>query len=816
MKRLVASILLIAWVLSSSLCVFADYATTDNHFIKQEKDAITREEAVAIFVRSIGLDTTRTNPNILWQFQDYGKISSVYTREIATAISAGMVSGYEDKTFRPLENITRVEALVILNRILGTRSLPAHISLSFFDTPLWAEADISRLTASGIVQGYGNGYLGAKDNLSRSQTVLLANRAKHLLGPTGDFYEYVNGKWLSETELPSGYSVWSDFHQINQTIMKENGEIIYSINKKRNKEGVVYPAGSCEQKIADLFAASGNTLYRESLGLKPAEKYLSLIDSIKDTKSFLSVMASLEQCGFHGLLPLSIEINILDSSEYILTFSGCYSGIGTDAIHSPNKQKLVDAYQTYLEELFELFGFDNSSARAKKTSEFCVNLANASSPMATQNDLEKNYTILEGESLKNTFSKLNFNQYTKELGFTDVKKIACYDLSLAEKINTLIQNTDLSLLKDYLRASVLDGSSLYLNTDAFDIWQNYQNTLTGTEDQSSLANFAVQFIEELLRWDLAELYVKHYASSDSKTAIEDMTREILLAYKNRVRINTWMSKESKEMALKKLDNLQIRVGYPDDIEDYPDAEYEIKSTTDGGNILDHRVEYCKRYFKTGASRLASEKPNKTIWNMVPQTVNAMYEPTTNSITIPLGILRPPFYDPNVSREQNLGGIGSVIAHEISHALDDVGSRFDEKGNLNPWWKPEDKVAFSKICKDVESAYSSISPMPEMNIDGKQTLSENLADLAGMSCLLDVVGTGNPRLEDLFFGYASIWRNKSTDSYKVLMLETDKHSPDKTRVNRVLSNFEIFQDFYDVQPGDGMYLSKEEQIQIWNR
>lgn len=202
--------------------------------------------------------------------------------------------------------------------------------------------------------------------------------------------------------------------------------------------------------------------------------------------------------------------------------------------------------------------------------------------------------------------------------------------------------------------------------------------------------------------------------------------------------------------------------------------------------------------------------------MVPQTVNAMYEPSSNSITIPAGILRAPFYNPGACKERNLGGIGSVIAHEISHALDDVGSRFDENGNLDPWWQPEDEVAFSKICKDVETAYSAIEVLPGYPINGKLTLSENLADLAGMSCLLDVAGSGNPRLEELFFGYAAIWRTKASDNYTRIMLQTDTHSPDKIRVNRVLSNFAVFQNFYGIREGDGMYLPKEKQIQIWNR
>ena len=816
MKRIFALLLILPLVLSFSPVTFADYAVSDETYVQQDQKSITREEAVAIFVRAIHMDTSHADTDILHQFHDYGKISSPYTREIASAVSAGMISGYEDGTFRPQDKITRIEALVILNRILGNRSLPSDIDLFFFDTPAWAEKDIARLTRSGIVQGYGDGYLGAKDPLSRSQTLLLADRAERLTGPTGDFYEYANEDWLNKTEIPEGYSVWSDFHQINKSIMKENGEIIYSINRRRNKEGIVFEDGSSEQKIADLFAAGGNTVYRDNLGLTPARKYLDAIDSAKDTKSLLSTMAQLEQNGFHGLLPLSIEINALDSSQYILAFSECYTGMSLELIQDGNKYITTEGYQAYLANLFELFGFENSQERAARVSSLCVELAQSSMPLVSHSDIEKNYHILNKSSMSSTFSNVDLSHYIKELGFSNVETIACYDLPLAQKANALFTDENLDLLKDYLRASVMDGSALYLNTDAFEIWLDYQNSLTGMNIQASPADYAVQFVEEFLPWDLANLYVKKYASPAAKTAVVSMTKEILQAYQNRVRINTWMSNESKRVALKKLENIQIRVGYPDDIQEYPDAGYEIKGIKDGGNLLDHRASFCKRHYETGATLLGKKEPDKSVWSIVPQTVNAMYEPSTNSITIPAGILRAPFYDPSASRERNLGGIGSVIAHEISHALDDVGSRFDEKGNLNPWRQPEDAIAFSNICNDVELAYSSIEVTPGTYIDGKLTLSENLADLAGMSCLLDVVGTGNPRLNELFTGYASIWRSKSTDSYADLMLQTDQHSPDKFRVNRVLSNFDVFLKFYDIRPGDGMYLPKEKQIQIWNR
>ncbi len=816
MKQVLALLLATGLLLCSfTPFAYADYATFDETYIKENPVYASREEAIASFMRTIGADSSSANSKSLMQFRDYGKISSSYTREIASAVDAGIISGYEDGTLRPQEAITRVEALVILNRILSERSLPDRVDLAFFDTPIWAEDEIARLTKAGIVKGYGDGYLGANDFLTREQTASLTERAQRLLGPAEDFYEYANEDWLSSAKIPEGYPAWSDSYRINQAIMKETGEIIYTINRKRNKDGIVFPAGSSEQKIADVFSAGGNTVFRDSLGLAPAQTYLNQIDTVKDMTSLLGVMADLEKNGFHGLLPLSVSVNAMNSSQYILTFSECYTGMNADLVHQDQK-RAVSAYRTYLTELFTLFGYQDAENRGEQVTAFCLRLAEKALPLVEQHDFEKNYVILDEKSIKNTLSNLSFSSYTKELGFSNCSALAVYDLPLAKEINAVFQKENLELIKDYLRASVMDGSALFLNTSAFSVWEKYQNTLNGTQTQASPADYAVQFVEELLPWDLASLYVKNYASPSAKEKVEAMTKEILLAYQNRVRVNSWMSPKSKQTALKKLQNIQIRVGYPDEIASYPDSGYQIKSTMNGGNLLEYRTAYCRRHFEAGAKLLAKGTPDKTSWNMVPQTVNAMYDPSSNSITIPSGILRPPFYDPDASRERNLGGIGSVIAHEISHALDDMGSRFDENGNLNPWWQPEDELAFSQICKDVENAYSGIEVLPGHRINGKLTLNENIADLAGMSCLLDVVGSGNPRLEELFLGYASIWRTKATDSYTHLMLQTDTHAPDKIRVNRILSNFEVFQRFYGIQEGDGMYLPKEKQIQIWNR
>lgn len=825
MKRFVAMLLIVGMFLCSETpFVFAagdkGYVAQDDSYRPREDDYATREEAVAGFVKAMGEEEPAADIGVLKQFKDAGKIASAYTREIAAAVSAQMVTGYADGTFRPQSPITRTEALVILDRVLAVRTLPQLAAVEFSDTPEWAETAVNRLAAAGVVKGYGNGILGAEDLLTGEQVSILAERAERMLGPAGDFYEYINQDWLRDTEIPDGQPAWSDTNEIVRNLMKQIGEIVYSLYREKYKEHKSFPQGSSEQKVADVFAAASNTVYRDKLGLAPVKEYLERIDRVETMEDLLVCMAYLEKNGFHGLLPVAVTVDAYDSSKYVLSCSEVYTGMNVSMVQGAEPEKVISAYKDYLKNLFVLFGEteDRAAERSDEVAALCAELAKASMSMAEHNQVEHHFTVYDFKELKKRFPNLNAEKFVKELGLPTKNGMVVYDLPLAEKVNAVFKKENLELLKDYLRASVMDGSALYLNSEAFLVWRGYQDVLNGTESGVLPADYAVSMVEELLGWDLAKLYVERYASSEDKKKVEEMTATILEGYKARLQKNTWMRPESRKAALRKLEKLRVRVGYPEDIDRYPDTEFTIPSIRDGGSLLAYRTAFCNRYFEAGAEALSDEEAaaDKEVWGMLPQTVNAMYDPSSNSITIPAGILQPPFYDAKASFETNLGGIGTVIAHEISHALDSLGSKFDENGNLKNWWQAEDKTAFEKICQRVVDAYEEIPALDGMTVDGKQTLGENLADLAGMTCILDIVGEGNPRLDQLFSNYARTWRMKCTDDYAKMLLQVDSHAPDKVRVNRVLSNFDRFGEFYGVQPGDGMYLPETERIQIWNR
>ncbi len=806
MKRFVAMILIVGM-----LCTFAP-------FVFAESDGfVTRQEAVDAFVTAALGQSAKSEEVVLKQFSDADQIADEYSGTMTVAIREGWTNGYEDGTLCPKEPITRLEALVILSRMLAGRSLPQGAGKEFADVPQWAQKELSRLSHAGMVEGYGNGLLGAEDLLTWEQIEILTRRIAQWTGPRGDYYDYINHAWLKETQIPFGQTAWSDLNAIVKTRMKEIGEIVYSLYRRRYREQVSFPQGSSEQKIVDVFAASSNTAYRDSLGLKPVMEYLSMIDGIRTMQDLLLVMAKLEYNGFHGLFPLTLTTDVYDSLKYILTFSECYTGMNISLVQSEEKERAISAYEAYLTDLLHLFGEEQEEAacRAKKVAMLCPKLAEASMPLERHNDIAEHYHVYDRTMRKKEFQNFDSNAYMKYLGFPVSAELLVYDLPLAKEVDALWQKENLELLKDYLRASVMDGAAVYLNTDAFLVWRGYQDALNGVESGVLPSDYAVSMVEELLSWDLANIYVQRYASKDEKQEVEEITHQILKAYQSRLKENSWMSEESKALALQKLSNLRVRVAYPENLESYLDAEYEIRSTRDGGNLMEYRVNYCNRYFDTAIKRLKNgEKVSKDTWTMLPQTVNALYEPSTNSITIPAGILHAPIYDSNDSMEAKLGSIGAVIAHEVSHALDELGSCFDENGNLTNWWTKEDRIAFQNICEKVEKAYGDMEILPGQYINGKLTLSENLADIASMACVLDIAGEDNPKIEELFCSYAEAWRNKTSEAYLKLHLKTDSHAPDKVRVNRVLANFDVFANYYGITEGDGMYIPPEERIEIW--
>ncbi len=787
---------------------------------------VTRAQAVYILISCLGDEMKAVMPADLTVFSDYADIDPIYYNSLGLAVSLGAINGSDDAGIHPNDYITRVETFAIISRVLSQSELPnaENGDADFFsDVPDWAKSEILRLKNAGLVNGYGDGTLGSYDFMTYEQVYIVYDRLLEYQNslPYGnlyknDYYSYVNEQWLAETSLPEGYAKWSNIEQISQSnayrIQKIIGEITtdYYIGKE--------PAyGSNEQKILDVYRAAANVKYRDELGMEPIRPYLEAIDDIRTVNDFMTVMAELEKNGIHTLLPITVNNDFKDSTKYSLSFESCYTGVTPEVIKSGEHRDTINLYTNYIRSLFMISGQSAAEAEdnAISVTNLCVKLGNASMNSADWDNPADIYNVYDKHSLSKLFANINIIAYINSLGYTKTDSVVVFDTELAKTINQVLDGTNIRTLKNYLRAALLDYSSLYLSREMFQVYQNYIDGMSGTVSNLTPDAYAVTITQSLLALEVGQEYISRYFSADSKKQIEDLANLIIGTFEKRIMNLSWLSDDTKEVAVEKLESISVRIGYPDYLINYTNHDFNVRSIDDGGSLMEYLTDYNKLINAQNTTLINESIPvNKESWTLAPQSVNAYYDRANNCIVIPAGILQAPYYSPNLSFESNLGGIGSIIAHEITHAFDNVGSQFDKNGNLNDWWKAEDFAAFNEICKKFITEYDKVQLMEGYFVDGKMTLSENIADIGAMACILDIAGESNPNLDELFKTYARTYRCVITDEYSKILLITDEHSPNKVRVNMVLSNFEQFLNLYKISPGNGMYRAPEDRLSIW--
>lgn len=807
MKRIIIAVL----IFMMSFCVSAPFSYAKEYVHtsgenKTESLYATREQAVAKFVSAVGMDTFDVDIKVLNRFSDKEKISYANLEKVAAAVSSGLIVGYEDGKLRPGENISRIEALTILNRALNEVELADTYDVKFSDTPEWAEKQVSRLAAAGIIKGYGDGTLGVRDLLTNEQIKILCDRIKGYMGPAGDYYEYINSMWMNDTVLEDGVDVVSDIDRLNRSVSSKMSDTVFSLYRRCYNNDERFAEDSAEKRIITVYSAAANQAYRDKIGVEPLREVLDKINSAANMSELLEVMAELEKCGFSTLVKVGVGIDE-KSGIYIPAVNGCY--IGMDCERFADFEN-IEAYKEYIKTLFEISGEDDFEIKSEQAVDLCGKLAEAMG----KNTAATEAVEFDAESIGKLFSEIDIVKYFEDIGFKDVRRLIVYDEEFAGFVNRIFSETETETLKSYLKAAVLDASAIYLSTDTFDAYLTYQNKLNGTNVDVIPSDYAMSAVCELLGWELGSLYVEECFPENAKSLVEEMTSEIIEEYAKMIKKSTRISPQSANKIKTKLKNIKINAAYPDDTDSYFKTDVEFRPAEEGGSLVEYRM-LCA---KVNAEKITEMTNNKEMrqkdrWSMYPQTVNAMYDAASNSITIPAGILQAPYFEASASYEQNLGGIGTVIAHEISHAFDSEGIKFDENGKPAELCTAEEKSAFSDLYKKMAEEYGNIK-INGMNVDGERTLNENTADIAAMECIINLIGGDDIKLDRMFKSYAKTHRVKATDEYIKSMLQSDVHSPDKVRVNRVLSNFDEFKRVYGIVEGDGMYIPEDGVIRIW--
>lgn len=629
---------------------------------------------------------------------------------------------------------------------------------------------------------------------------------------TDDYFEAVNHALLSKTEIPADSNNWSYFYDLGNQAFETLDEILKETVDGRKE----YLQGSTEQKIADLYLAAINMEERDAVGLGALTDYLEQINNAENITEYAKAVTMIgRELGINSSLCFFPGIDSKDSTRYATYLVTPDLGSGKETLEDAGQAELLLQYEGYISILLTAAGRTPEEANAsaanilafqKDLASSALSLNDAGNPSLTYHE----YTQPEVAAL---FPNLNILPILEVGGHEKTETFIVEQPEVEKKLNGYFTEEYLPLLKDYSTFCLLNDLAGYLPSEIRNASLNYDKLRRGNRDIKSDEKLAGELVQGLLPFEFGRLYVETSFSEEDKKKVKQMVDEIITEYEGMIDGLEWMSAATKESAKKKLKTMDIKIGYPDVWPDYT-KDANILPIEEGGSLIYNTLEIVKAQ-SSYSWGLSKEPVDRSLWGMTPQTVNAYYNPSMNEIVFPAAILQPPFYSASATKAENLGGIGTVIAHEITHAFDNSGSQYDENGNFTMWWTAEDNEKFTERVEQVITYYDGYVGFQDRHVNGKQTVGENIADLGAISCVTDIIGEDPEQLQALFRRYAEIWASKYTDESMILRLNTDVHAPAKVRVNAVLSSTDAFYKAYpELKEGDGMYTAPEKRVKVW--
>ena len=713
-------------------------------------------------------------------------------------------------------NVNRAEALVMLSRAFGT--LPeltghnARVALKsgdFTDIPDWAKPELQPVLDAGIAAGTAEGIFSPSDDVTKEQMNLFIQRVYALCGTNekDDFYAAVNKDALNTLEIKPGRVLAGTLFDLQDESTAQVSEIIKEVTSGK------WEKGTKEQKIADFYNNILDTESRNTIGAAPIVPYLEMIDGANNVTELINTQYTLmEKLYCAPFTAFSLTVDFKDSTRYIPVF-GVYNPNMTKDFYISGTEIQKRAYLKYLKTVMELAGEEVTDAQLEEFYNFEKSLAEKMLNTDDRNNVDKFYNTYTLDEIQALFPSVDTEKLLFSSGIQKEDKFLITDVGLTEEFAHLLTDENIEVLKTAAKLTVILSYGGTLSTEFVDASNVFNQEFLGVSGTYSDEERAAFTVSGVMPDYIGEIYAEKYFTEEAKTDVLKMVEDIISVYKKRINNLTWMSGETKQKAIRKLDTMKIKIGYPDKWDTYLDNA-EIKSAAEEGSYFENMLAVCRASMEH-MTKLQGTSVDKTKWAMYPYTVNACYSDTSNDITFPAAILQPPMYDVNASYEENLGSIGYIIAHEITHAFDNNGAKFDENGNAADWWTAEDYAAFEKLCEKMVSFYDGCESVPGVLMNGKLTLSENVADQGAVQCITEVAaGLENPDYKALYRSMAKAWASTRTREYAQYAASVDLHSDEKLRVNRVVVNCEEFYNAFDIKTGDGMYVPEDERVKIW--
>ena len=729
-----------------------------------------------------------------------------------------ILKGYPDGELDLDGAVTRAQALVMLDRAFG--GLPAPVgdnartmagTQGFADAPAWGGEELSHVLASGIVAGETDGLLHPQAAMTKKSLETLVLRVYALEGKNlkDDYYAAVNKKWLDTSGIPAGLTINGPFYGLSLTVNDQISKLISDIDKKPQK------AGTAEAKIKALYDSVMDVDVREKAGVAPIQDYLDAIENAKTLSDLMDVECRMQkEIGLSTLLGFGLTPDFEDSDRKVVAFSSFGASMTKDFYENGTASQ-KDAYLAYIAKMLTLSGLSEQDAmsRAKLVYAAEAKVAKASYDPQEYGDVDKINNIYTLSDIQRQFPKVSLAMVYEATRLAVSDRILVTDPGAMKAAAGFFTDANLATLKALSRTVLLTSVGGCLNQGFIEASVEFTKAYYGVDMSQTTEQIAAQQVQGLLADYLAKAYVEEHFSEKAKQDVENMIHEFIAIYKTRIEALDWMSAETKQKAIRKLDTMKIKVGYPDSWDTYLDNA-DIKSPGEGGTFFSNVISIQAAAKKESLAE--QNKPvDKSDWLMEPFTVNACYSASSNDITFPAAILQKPLYDVNASREENLGGIGYIIAHEITHAFDNNGAKFDENGNAANWWTAQDYAAFQAKCMEVANWYDGQEVCPGIACNGILTISENVADLGSMQCILAAAKLEkHPNLDKLFRAVANTWASTTTRQMREYLSTMDVHAPDKLRCNRVLQTIPEFYETYHIQPGDGMWTDPASRVSVW--
>lgn len=639
--------------------------------------------------------------------------------------------------------------------------------------------------------------------------------------PGDDFFQFATGGWNAAHPLTDEYSRFGSFDKLAEDNREQLKGIIDEVVSAKNE------FGTNRQKIADLYNMVLDTVRRDAEGLAPVKPYMDRLEAISSREEIMPMMIQYDVDGLGGgYFGFYIGADMMDSKSNIIGIGQGGLGLGQKEYYTDDDEatrNIREAYWKHIVRMFTLFGFDEATAENKMQSVKMIEnrIADKSYTKVQQRDPAANYHKMTFAELQKEFAGIDWEKYFAGYGIKDVDVVDMNQPEPIHEVEKILAEVSVEDQKAYMEWQLISSCTGRLTTEIENANFDFAGkVLSGTKEQQPRWKRATGAVSGLLGEAIGQLYVEKYFPAEAKERMVTLVKNLQIALGQRIDEQEWMSAETKKAAHEKLDAFYVKIGYPDEWKDYSKL------------VIDPEKSYFENMIGVSHYMLADmierkyKKPvDNTEWHMTPQTVNAYYNPTTNEICFPAGILQYPFFDMNADDAFNYGAIGVVIGHEMTHGFDDQGRQFDKDGNFADWWAEGDADKFTERAQVLVDHFDAIKVLPDLNGNGSLTLGENLADHGGLMVAYQAYknATADAPLKDIegftadqrfFMAYSGVWAGNIRDEEIRRRTKTDPHSLGRYRINGTLPHIDAWYEAFGVTPDNKLYIEPEKRAHIW--